>query len=97
MVVGRATAFTVARAKRRGGSLASILRRVNEDDFGVLERFDLQFVLAGYRRAVAREDADAVDLDAALRRNQIAVALRTKLVGNGVAGLQGGAERGPRL
>ena len=76
-----------------GGGLASYtLRRVDEDDLGVLERFDLQHALLGYGRAVARPDADAVDLDAAESRHEIEVALRSKLVFGGVPCFQGGAE-----
>ncbi len=42
--------------------------------------------------AVARRDADAVHLDAALRRNEIAVAFGAELVLGDVAGFQRGAE-----
>jgi len=84
--------LTVARAKRWGGDLASIIRRVDEDDFAVLERFDCEQGLIGNGGAVACLDAHTIDLDAALGRHQIAMASCAKLVFGGLARFQRGAE-----
>ena len=83
----------VAHAKRgEGASLRFALRSVDEDDLAVLERFDLHQLLVRDGGAVARFDADAVHLDAALRRNEITVAFRAELVLGDVTGLERGAE-----
>ena len=71
--------FAVARAKLRGATLRFTLRRVDEDDLGVLERFDfntVSSVMAAPSRAPMRTPLTS----SCHRRHEIAVALGAELV-----------------
>ena len=71
-------------SKRLGG--------VDQHQFGIVERADMEFRLVVDRRAVARVELDAIDFDRTLGRYQIAVALAPKPVVDGFAGVQRGAQ-----
>src|SRR5258708_1249083 len=52
---------------------------IDQNDLGVGERHDLDLCETGDRRAVARLDAHAVDLDGSGGRHQISVPLRIQI------------------
>ena len=66
--------------------------RVDHDDFGILDRGDGHDLDILDRRAVARAESHAVDLDRAAGRHQIAVAAGAEPVFGASAGLQRGAQ-----
>src|SRR5580700_7475739 len=68
------------------------LRRVDEDQFRVLDGGDLDDAGILDGGAVARVDPGAVHLDGAAGRHQIAVTLRAERIVDRLAGLERGTE-----
>src|SRR3546814_9281252 len=60
---------------------------VDQHQFGIVERFDIDAVDVADRDAVAGGGVFAVDADAALSGDQISVAPGTQVIGDAVAGL----------
>jgi hypothetical protein len=72
------------------------LRSVHQNQFGLLQRGDLQLHLVADRDAVAGVDRHAVDFDRTRRRHQIEAALLVGRILRALAGLQRGGEH-PRV